>query len=273
MSTRIACCQIAPNVEDPAGNEARARDAIQAAVAGGAQIVVLPELATSGYVFRSAEEARAAAIPADGDMLQRLGEASPALVVCGFAELAADGRVFNSVALLDGSEVLATYRKLHLWGDEPLWFSAGEDPAPVVDTRYGRIGLAICYDLEFPELTRGLSLQGAELIALPANWPHEPPLDGRPVLHSLAVMTAYFNKVFVAVCDRHGIERGSEFEGGSVIAGPDGSLLAGPVQDRGAEILYADCELLRADDKRNGKHNDAFADRRPEHYAAALHAD
>jgi 5-aminopentanamidase len=276
MSTRIACCQIAPDVDAPGGNEARARDAIEAAVAGGAQIVVLPELATSGYAFRSADEARKAAIPADGDLFRRVGEAAApgdALVVCGFAELAADGRVFNSVALLDGSEVLATYRKLHLWGEEPRWFSAGEDPAPVVQTRYGRIGLAICYDLEFPELTRGLSLQGAELIALPANWPHEEPLDGRPVLHSLAAMTAYFNKVFVAVCDRHAIERGSEFEGGSVIAGPDGSLLAGPVQDRGAQTLYADCELGRADDKRTGRHNDAFADRRPEHYLAALHAD
>jgi 5-aminopentanamidase len=275
MSTRIACCQFAPDVAEPGRNESLARDAIHAAVAGGAQIVVLPELATSGYVFRSADEARAAAVPADGDLLRRLGEAAArgrALVVCGFCELAADGRVLNSVALLDGSEVLATYRKLHLWGEEQQWFSAGEHPAPVVQTRYGRIGLAICYDLEFPELTRGLSLQGAELIALPANWPHEEPLDGRPVLHSLAAMTAYWNKVFVAVCDRCGVERGSEFEGGSVIAGPHGSLLAGPVQDRGAEILYADCDLGRADDKRSGEHNDAFADRRPEHYVAALHA-
>src|SRR3954452_1818648 len=272
MSARVACCQIAPDVEEPGRNESLARGAVEAAVAAGAQIVVLPELATSGYVFRSAEEARAAAVPADGDLLRRLAAPEGALVVCGFAELAADGRVFNSVALLDGTEVLATYRKLHLWGEEARWFSAGEDPAPVVETRYGLIGLAICYDLEFPELTRGLALQGAELIALPANWPHDEPLDGRPVLHSLAAMTAYFNKVFVAVCDRHGIERGAEFEGGSVIAGPDGSLLAGPVQDRGTQILYADCELGRADDKRTGKHNDAFADRRPEHYVAALYA-
>jgi predicted amidohydrolase len=273
MSVRIACCQIAPDVEERGRNESLTRDAVQRAVAGGAQIVVLPELATSGYVFRSAEEARAAAVPADGDLLRRLGEAAArgrALVVCGFCELAADGRVFNSVALLDGSEVLATYRKLHLWGEEQRWFSAGEQPAPVVHTRYGRIGLAICYDLEFPELTRGLALQGAELIALPANWPHEERLDGRPVLHWLGAMTAYLNKVFVAVCDRCGVERGCEFEGGSVIAGPNGSLLAGPVPDRDAAILYADCELARADDKRTGTHNDAFADRRPEHYGAGL---
>jgi predicted amidohydrolase len=78
------------------------------------------------------------------------------------------------------------------------------------------------------------------------------------------------NKVFVAVCDRCGVERGCEFEGGSVIAGPDGSLLAGPVPDRDAAILYADCELARADDKRTGMHNDAFADRRPEYYGAGL---
>src|SRR3954453_20434019 len=111
MSARIACCQIAPNVEDPGRNASLALDAIQRAVAGGAQIVVLPELATSGYLFRSAEEARAVAVPADGDLLRDLAEAAArgrALVVCGFCELAADGHVFNSVVLLDGSEVLAT---------------------------------------------------------------------------------------------------------------------------------------------------------------------
>ena len=275
MSARIACCQIAPDVGEPGRNEALALNAIDEAITGGAQVVVLPELATSGYVFRSAEEARAAAVPANGELLRRVGEEAgrgDALVVCGFCELADDGRVFNSVALLDGPEVLATYRKLHLWGEESRWFSAGEQPAPVVQTRYGRIGLAICYDVEFPELTRGLALQGAELIALPANWPHDEPPDGRPVLHSLAAMTAYFNKVFVAVCDRYGIERGCEFEGGSVIAAPDGSLLAGPVHERGAEILFADCDLGRAGDKRTGRHNDAFADRRPEHYLPALYS-
>jgi predicted amidohydrolase len=140
-----------------------------------------------------------------------------------------------------------------------------------VPTRYGSIGLAVCYDLEFPELTRGLALQGAELIALPTNWPHDvAPPDGRPVLHSLAAMTAYWNKVFVAVCDRCGTERGLEFEGGSVIAGPDGALRAGPVEDRGTRMLMADCELNQAVDKRTSERNDAFADRRPAHYIPAL---
>ena len=83
-------------------------------------------------------------------------------------------------------------------------------------------------------------------------------------------MTAYWNKAFVAVCDRCGTERGRKFEGGSVIAGPGGDFRAGPVTDRGVRTLLADCDLSRAADKRVGEHNDALADRRPAHYVAAL---
>jgi len=274
MPVRIACCQIAPDVESPTASAALARESIAAAVANDADIVVLPELCTSGYVFRSVDEARAAATPADGDLLTGWAEEAArgdALVVGGFCELASDGRLFNSSALVDGNGVLAVYRKMHLWDEECYWFTPGESPAPVVPTRYGSVGLAVCYDLEFPELTRGLALQGAQLIALPTNWPRDDaPPDGRPVLHSLAAMTAYWNKLFVAVCDRCGTERGLEFEGGSVIAGPDGALRAGPVPDRGLATITADCELGDAADKRTSEHNDAFADRRPSHYAQAL---
>jgi predicted amidohydrolase len=83
-------------------------------------------------------------------------------------------------------------------------------------------------------------------------------------------VTAYFNRVFVAVCDRCGSERGVAFEGGSVIADPEGWLRAGPVASRGVETLSADCDLARARDKHTGPRNDALADRRPEHYSAAL---
>ncbi len=270
----VACCQIAPDVTDPGGNAELARDALATAIAQGAQIVVLPELVNSGYVFESQAEARAAAQPADGELLAgwaREAARGDALVIGGFCELAQDGRVFNSSALVGPDGVLAVYRKLHLWGEEPRWFERGERPAQVVETSHGRIGLAVCYDIEFPELTRGLALQGAELIAIPTNWPRDPePPDGRPVLLSLAAMTAYLNRAFVAVCDRCGTERGVEFQGGSSIAGCDGSLLAGPVGDRGTSTLHAECDLARARDKRTGPHNDAFADRRADHYVAAL---
>jgi 5-aminopentanamidase len=274
MPVRIACCQIAPDVESPVASAALARASIAGAIDEGADIVLLPELCTSGYVFRSLDEARAAATPADGALLNGWADEAArgdALVVGGFCELAPDGRLFNSSALVDRNGVLAVYRKMHLWAEERFWFTAGEAPAPVVSTRHGSIGLAVCYDLEFPELTRGLALQGAQLIALPTNWPRDnAPPDGRPVLHSLAAMTAYWNKLFVAVCDRCGTERGLEFEGGSVIAGPDGAFRAGPVPDRGVRTLVADCELNEAADKRTSEHNDAFADRRPAHYVQAL---
>jgi predicted amidohydrolase len=273
-TVRIACCQLSPDVDHPERNAGLARQAIAAAVDGGAQIVVLPELSNSGYVFRAAEEVDAAAEARDGELLQGWIEEAgrgDALVIGGFCERAPDGRLHNSSALVDGEGVVAVYRKLHLWNEEARWFSPGDEPAPVVDTRYGRIGLAVCYDIEFPELTRGLALQGADLIALPANWPRGNTLpNGRPILHSLAAVTAYHNRVFVAVCDRCGIERGLEFEGASVIAVPDGWLRAGPVADRGEETLSADCDLAIARDKHTGPHNDAFADRRPAQYDAAL---
>jgi 5-aminopentanamidase len=273
-TVRIACCQLSPDVDRPERNAGLARQAIAAVVGEGAQIVVLPELSNSGYVFRSAEEVEAAAVPRDGELLQGWIEEAgrgDALVIGGFCERAPDGRLHNSSALVDGEGLLAVYRKLHLWNEEARWFSPGDEPAPVVDTRYGRIGLAVCYDIEFPELTRGLALQGADLIALPANWPRDDtPPNGRPILHSLALVTAYLNRVFVAVCDRCGIERGLEFEGGSVIADPGGRLRAGPVADRGEETLSADCDFALARDKHTGPHNDAFADRRPARYDAAL---
>lgn len=273
-SVRVACCKVSPEVADSSRSAALTVVAIASAVNAGAQIIVLPELATSGYRFQSMEEARSAAVTVDGGLLRGWANEAArgdAVVVGGFCEVTDDGRLFNSSALVDGSGVLAVYRKLHLWHDERKWFSPGDQPAPVVQTRHGQIGLAVCYDLEFPELTRGLALQGAELIAVPTNWPHHPlPPDGRPVLHSLAAMTAYLNKVFVAVCDRCGTERQLEFEGGSVVAGPDGSLYAGPVAGRGEHTLMAHCPLSQARTKRIGEDNDVFADRQPEHYVAAL---
>jgi predicted amidohydrolase len=268
---RIACCQLAPDVERPERNRELVGTALAGAIDAGAQIVVLPELCHSGYVFESEHEVRAAAEPSDGELLSGWAlEAArgDAVVVGGFCEFAADGTIYNSSALVDGSGVLAVYRKLHLWDEEARWFVPGSDPAPVVETRFGRIGLAICYDIEFPELTRGLALGGADLITLPANWPRHPdPPNGRPILHTLAEITAFHSKMFVAVCDRCGTERGVEFQGGSVIAGPDGRQLAGPA--RGSETIAADCDLDAARDKRTSDRNDAFADRRPDHYGVA----
>jgi predicted amidohydrolase len=271
---RIACCQLTPEVDDPRGSAARAREAIGDAIAAGAQVIVLPELAPCGYIFRSREEARAVAEPADGPLLASWASEAArgdAVVIGGFCELAPDGRLFNSAALVDPTGVRAVYRKLHLWNEELLWFERGEDPAPVVATRHGRIGLAVCYDIEFLELTRGLGLAGAEIIAVPTNWPHQdPPAGERPIVKSLAISTAYLNHVIVALCDRGGAERGVRFQGASVIAGGDGAVLAESAPGAATEMLVADGDVAATRDKRLGARNDAFADRRYEHYSAGL---
>lgn len=262
-------------MERPAANAELTLAALRQAVAEGAQLVVLPELASSGYVFRSVSEAREAAEPVDGPLLR--GWASEAarggdevVVVGGFCELGDDGELYNSCALVDGRGVQAVYRKIHLWGQEPRWFALGAAPAPVVHTALGRVGVAVCYDLEFPELMRGLALARADLIAVPANWPLDDQQRPMPILASLASVMAYLNRVFVAVCDRSGSERGSEFEGGSVIAGPDGRVLAGGEHGGRVTVVSAACDLAAARSKRNGELNDAFSDRRPELYEQDL---
>ncbi|MGH3058662.1 MAG: nitrilase-related carbon-nitrogen hydrolase [Gaiellaceae bacterium] len=269
-AVRVACAQIAPSVEDPRGNRALTRDAVREAVSAGARLVVLPELSTSGYVFESADEARAAAEPADGPTLRGWAEEAArgdAVVVGGFCELGDDGVLHNSAAVLDESGVLAVYRKLHLWDREQLVFEPGREPAPVVATRAGRIGVGVCYDISFPEVARGLALAGADLIALPTNFPRFPRPEGeRPIEVTLAMATAHLNHVFVAVCDRTGTERGVDWVGGSVVCDEWGWVLAGPPEGFGPGLVVADCDLALARDKAWNERNDVFGDRRPELY-------
>ena len=267
---RVACAQVAPTVGDLEGNRQLALGAVREALAAGARIVVLPELVTSGYVFESVEEARSCAEPADGPSLRSWSEeaaAADAVVVGGFCELGADGLLYNSAAVIDGSGVLAVYRKIHLWDREQIFFEAGSEPAPVVETAVARIGVGVCYDLDFPELARGLALAGADLVVLPANFPLHPRPEGeRPIEVTNAMGTAYVNRVFVAVCDRTGPERGVEWVGGSVVCDENGWLLAGPPPGFGPGLVVADCDLSRARQKAWNERNDVFGDRRPELY-------
>jgi 5-aminopentanamidase len=175
--TRIACQQLAPVLGDLEANRALARDAIREAVDDGAAVVVLPELITSGYMFESPEEAAAVAIGAGHEILgEWAAEAARADVILagGFCERGDDGRIYNSAAVLDATGLRAVYRKLHLWDREKLVFTPGSLRPPVLDTRIGRLAIMICYDLEFPELTRSVALAGAQLLLVPTNWPLVP---------------------------------------------------------------------------------------------------
>ncbi|GHJ41986.1 nitrilase family protein [Streptomyces sp. TS71-3] len=267
----VAVCQIAPRVGDTAGNRQRIRGAVEAAVERGAHVVVLPELAGTGYVFTDAEELRAAAQPPDGDTVREweaLAARHDLVIVGGFAERGGDGRIHNAAALADPTGLRATYRKAHLWNGEKTWgFSPGDTPPPVVDTVYGRIGFMVCYDLEFPEWVRLAALDGADLLCAPVNWPLSPRPDGeRPGEIVRAQANASVNRMFLAVADRTGVERGQDWLGGSVIVDADGYPVT-PLRLGQEAVLTATLDLAEARNKAISERNDVHADRRPALYA------
>ena len=264
--TRIACCQISPRIADLAANTDLIVAAITAAVTDGAQVIVLPELATSGYMFADADEARSAAITVAGPELTAWSAAAgPAVVIGGFCELGDDGRLYNSAAVVDADGVVARYRKTHLWDREKLIFTRGDVRPPVVATAYGAIAVMVCYDLEFAELTRRVALDGAELIAVPLNWPwFDRPEGERPGEVITAMSTARTNRVAIAACDRAGTERGQRWMEATSIISPEGWVIAetGP----GDGIALADIDLGLTHDKSVTEHVDLFADRRTDLY-------
>jgi predicted amidohydrolase len=269
--TRIACQQLAPRIADLDLNRGLAVAAIREAVDAGAEVVVLPELVTSGYVFASKDEAAGVAVDPGHELFgEWAAEAArgDAVVVGGFCEAGPGGELFNSAALVDRTGVVAVYRKTHLWDREKLVFTPGADAPVVVDTAVGRIGVVVCYDMEFPELTRGLALAGCELLAVPTNWPLVPRPDGERAPEVVVGMaTARVNRLAIACCDRAGIERGQEWNRGTSIIDPDGWVVA----ERADEgLVLADVDLAPTRSKRLTEHADLHGDRRPELYGSVV---
>jgi predicted amidohydrolase len=264
--TTIACCQFSPVFGDLAGNIAATEVKIGEAVAAGADVVVLPELATSGYMFAGPDEARALALPASSPELAGwCSAAGDSVAVIGFCESGVDGMLYNSALVVDGSGVLACYRKTHLWDREKLIFSPGSALPPILRTRHGAIAVMVCYDLEFAELTRHAAVAGAELIVAPVNWPLFPRPDGeRPGEVTTAMSTARTNKVAVAACDRCGVERGQPWTAGTAIVDPDGWVVATVGPDAG--MALADIDLSVTHDKSLTEYVDLLADRRLDLY-------
>jgi len=268
MTTRIACAQIPLSIGDTAGNRDTARAAIEDAAHDGAQIVVLPELASSGYMFADRAELASLAETHDGPAISEwadLAEAFGLTIVAGFPEAAGDA-IYNSAAVVDRSGLRGVYRKAHLWDSENNVFDRGDDLPLVVDTDNGRVGVMICYDIEFPEWVRAVALSGADLLCAPVNWPLLPRPDGeRPNEMVKALAGAGMNRMPTAVCDRTGVERGQDWTGGSVITDADGYPLA--LAEYGKPgLVSADVDLAEARVKRINAHNDVHGDRRTDLY-------
>jgi 5-aminopentanamidase len=272
--TVVAVAQLALDVGELEANREAATAAVAQAARAGARLVVLPELSDSGYVFCDAGEARSLASSAASGMTLRewrsLAARHDLAIAGGFCELGPDGKLYNSAAIVDASGPRAVYRKAHLWDAEKKIFTPGDAAPPVVELPFGRVGLMICYDLEFPEWVRLAALSGADLIAVPVNWtasgsPAPPGERSGEVICAQAAASC--NGVFLAVADRCGTERGVDWLGGSVIVRRGGYPAAGPVCENRTAVLTAALDLGQAQDKRIGELNDLFTDRRPDLYA------
>lgn len=265
--TRIGFVQSDPRFGEPDRNRERLAAQVRRVEA---DVIVLPELCHSGYLFRDpAEVARLAEpIPAGptSQLLLSLARERKTTLVAGICERDG-GRFFNSAAVYTPGGLAGVYRKIHLFKDEKLYFTPGNRPLSVFTVAGLRIGVIVCFDWRFPEATRVLALAGAELIAHPANLV-------MPYCQDVMRARAIENRVFAVTANRVGADERpdgarEEFTGQSQVVDPDGCLLL-RAADQGEAEGVVDVDLEAARRKRVTERNDLFADRRPEFYRSLV---
>jgi predicted amidohydrolase len=273
MTIRVAACQIDPQLGEVDRNLERIERAVADAAAEGPKLVVLPEAATTGYVFESLDEAltvahRASAV-ADDRLAALAAEHGVALIV---GTLEAEGsEVFNTALIYAEDGRRYRYRKVHLpYLGVDRFATPGPDAPAVYDLAGMRVGVLVCYDLRFPEAARICALEGADLIALPTNWPEG--VQFHPGI--FAPSRAAENHVYLLACDRVGEERGTTFIGRSILLDTNGKELA-RASDTEEETIVGevDWELARQTHHRRipGEHEwDTIGDRRPGLYGRIL---
>ncbi|MDQ0380235.1 nitrilase family protein [Amycolatopsis thermophila] len=255
MSTSVitaAAIQCDPQVglENKDKNLTRTLELITEAADRGADLVVLPELVNTGYSFATREEAYAHAEDLTGPTVQAwtdLARSRGIHLVGGLTEV--DGvRLFDTAVLIGPDGFIGKYRKTHLWHREKLVFTPGDLGFPVFDTRIGRIGMLICWDIWFPEVARLLAVQGADVICSTNNWVWTPPplFDeaGRCMAAYLTMTASHVNHVPIVAADRVGEERGAKFLGCSLITGTNGWPASEVAKPEGEAIVQAELDLM-----------------------------
>jgi predicted amidohydrolase len=238
-------------------NLARAEGALARAAAQGARLAVLPEMWSAGYDYKRLAR-HAAATPGVIETI-RQRSAEHGMVIVGSLPEADDGKIYNAAFVIDSGKVLGVYRKLHMFstmGEDR--FLAPGDHTLVVPTSVGKLGVAICYDLRFPELFRKMALDGAEIVCLPAEWPKPRQEHWRTLLRARAME----NQLFVVAANCCGMQGKLDFFGMSLLLSARGEVLA--------EAGECDCELIATFEAREMDEYRSqircFADRRPEVY-------
>lgn len=263
---RVALYQCPPLPLDINGNLQRLNTHAIEAAAQGVVLLVCPEMFLSGYNI-GAQAARSLAQRSDGPAAHAIAaitQATGVAILYGYPELGADDQVYNAVQLIDaqGSR-LCNYRKTHLYGElDKSMFSAGEEHFPVVAFEGWKLGFLICYDVEFPENTRRLALDGVDLILVPtANME---PYDF--VAEVTVRARAFENQCYLVYANYCGSEGDIHYCGLSSICAPDGKQVGLTGQDEA--LVIADLDRLTMSESQ--AINTYFKDRRPGFYAGLV---
>lgn len=242
---------------DVDANLAYVRGALRRVTAQGARLAVLPEMWSSGFSYRNLNELAQRTAGIVEELLELSRELK--LVIVGSMPEPHGEKVFNTVYVIDNGRLAGVYRKLHLFSllGEDRAFDSG-DSWLLADTSLGKIGVIICYDLRFPELSRRLALEGAAVICVPAQWPKPRQEHWRTLLRARAIE----NQLFVVACNACGPIGKLEFFGMSLIIDPKGELLAEAGEAEGEISASLDLQLM-ADWRAQIP---CFNDRRPELY-------
>lgn len=259
---RVGFFQFAPKFGEVATNLSKIVSALRDAEA---DIIVLPELPFTGYLFQdrselvylSEEPAKSTTVSS----LIALCRDRKFFLVTGFAERS-DDKIFNSALVIGGDGVLHTYRKLHLFDTEKEYFDPGDTPLETIELRGARIGIMVCFDWIFPEVARILALKGADILCHPSNLV-------LTYCQQSMLTRCLENSVFAVSANRFGSDirpRGTvTYTGQSQIVDPRGELVY-RTKSEGEELYIAGIDVKRARDKWMTQRNELLEDRRPEYY-------
>jgi predicted amidohydrolase len=263
MAYQIALVQFKPVRRDVKANIKKVQDLLKGITA---DLVVLPELANSGYLYENSDSIKPYAERTHSDdaflsSLIDLAASTKGIIVAGYAETDGD-LVFNSAAAVSDNGVIENYRKTHLYADEKVIFEPGNSGFKVFEWKGVNIGIMICFDWIFPESARSLALNGAQIIAHPANLV-------LPYCQDAMITRSIENRVFTITANRIGQEQlGKDhlrFTGTSQMTSPLGEVIyRGPTNKETVYVISIDPE--QAHNKRISKTNDLFDDRRIEYY-------
>ena len=258
MEITAAAIQFTVQQGDIGANLAYVREALARVAAQGAQLALLPEMWSTGFAYKNLTELAQQTETVVAE-LQELSARHKLVIIGSQPEPAGEGRVYNTAHVIDNGRLVTSYRKLHLFSllGEDKAFKGGDDWC-LAETSLGKIGVIICYDLRFPELSRRLALKGARLICVPAQWPKPRQEHWRTLLRARAIE----NQLYVVSANACGLIGKLDFFGMSMIIDPKGELLADAGELPGeitAPLSWEAMDAWRAQIP-------CFNDRRPEFY-------